>query len=206
MLRQLYFLIAVFGSLMLTHQSAAAAPTVYTCPNVQVGGEGAPAFTSPSVYSDCYMDFGSLTFATVRMVYAPPIIDFDANYREEFSPQPSYSINAGTFGGEVEDAAFENMGSGYSGNCVNDMNPTNSLGNSLQATANDVYCGRVTSGTGESIWVRATFNGTTFTSPLIVTNAASAAPPSVPVPTLPLFGLLSLGGLIGLFGTRKLKR
>ena len=206
MLRQLYFLIAVFGSLMLTHQSAAAAPTVYTCPNVQVGGEGAPAFTSPSVYSDCYMDFGSAGSATIRMAYAPPVIEFDANYREEFSPQPSYSINAGTFGGELEDAAFENMGSGYSGNCVNDMNPTSSNDGTLEATANDVYCGRVTSVTGESLWVRATFNGTTFTSPLIVTNAASAAPPSVPVPTLPLFGLLSLGGLIGLFGTRKLKR
>ena len=204
MLRQLYFLIAVFGSLMLTHQSAAAAPTVYTCPNVQVGGEGAPAFTSPSVYSDCYMDFGSAAFATIRMAYAPPVIEFDANYREEFSPQPSYSINAGTY--EDENFSFENMGSGYSGNCVNDMNPTSSNEGEIEATANDVYCGRVTSGTGESIWVRATFNGTTFTSPLIVTNAASAAPPSVPVPTLPLFGLLSLGGLIGLFGTRKLKR
>jgi hypothetical protein len=192
---------------MLTHQSADAAHDVYTCPNVQVGGEGAPGFTYPSVYSDCYMDFVTDGFAIPRMTYASGDISLDANYREEFSPQPSYTIKVGTYTATATSYAFENMGSGYSGNCVNDMNNTTSLlVGVLTATQYDVYCGRLTSGTGESVWLRATFDGWAFTSPLIVTNAASAAPPSVPVPTLPLFGLLSLGGLIGLFGTRKLKR
>ena len=39
-----------------------------------------------------------------------------------------------------------------------------------------------------------------------VTFKMITQPPSVPVPTLPLLGLLSLGGLIGFFGLRKLKK
>jgi len=37
-------------------------------------------------------------------------------------------------------------------------------------------------------------------------SAAAPSEPAIPVPTLPLFGLLTLGGLLGLFGLRKLKQ
>lgn len=37
-------------------------------------------------------------------------------------------------------------------------------------------------------------------------SVAAVAAPSTPVPTLPLFGLLTLGGLLGFFGLRKLKQ
>ena len=38
------------------------------------------------------------------------------------------------------------------------------------------------------------------------TASGSVVAPATPVPTLPLFGLLTLGGLLGLFGLRKLKK
>ena len=38
------------------------------------------------------------------------------------------------------------------------------------------------------------------------TASGSVAAPPTPVPALPLFGLLTLGGLLGLFGLRKLKK
>ena len=42
------------------------------------------------------------------------------------------------------------------------------------------------------------------TYPIEITSVAT--PAATPVPTLPLFGLLTLGGLLGLFGLRKLKQ
>ena len=209
MVHRLRFLIAIFGLLFLSYQPATAspAPTLYTCPNVQVGVAGAVAV--PAVYSDCYMDFTYLTGPRIITMFynagtTPATIEIEGAEKSFFVPQPSYSVSTGTYG--EADALLENMGSGYSGNCVNDMDPTISRTTTdLPSNAGDVYCARVSNTAGESLWIRATFNGTTFTSPLAVTNAASAAP-SVPVPTHPLLGLLSLGGLIGLFGIRKLKK
>ncbi len=46
-----------------------------------------------------------------------------------------------------------------------------------------------------------------WSNPVAVASAPSAtAPSATPVPALPLFGLLTLGGLLGLFGLRKLKQ
>ena len=159
--------------------------TVYDCPNVQV----ALIDELPAVYSDCYLDFIGTGPAIPVMLASGSNIGFTAGPAENLTPPPSYSVNVGTYDAGAADSALENMGCGYSGNCVNDMDPT--LPETLllfNVSADDVFCARLSSGaagaTGGSVWIRATFNGTTFLSPLIVTNA----PPSdsegdgVPVP------------------------
>ena len=131
------------------------------------------------LYSDCYLDFIGTGPQIPAMFAAGSNIGITVGPADAdgFNPPPSYSVNVGTYDVGAPDSTLENMGSGYSGNCVNDMDPT------LPATAvlfnvnaDDVFCARISSGaasaTGGSLWIRATFNGTTFLSPLIVTNAA----------------------------------
>ena len=168
-------LTAALGLLTLSFQQATLA-TVYECPNVQVGllGGGLPA-----VYSDCYLDFIGTGPRIPTMFASGPNIGVTFYPAADFTPPASYGVNVATYD-RVADSRLQNMGSGYSGNCVNDMDPTpGTLGNLLllNVSADDVFCARLSSGAASAtgaLWIRATFNGTTFLSPLIVTNT----PPS----------------------------
>ena len=162
------------GLLTLAFQQTTFA-TVYDCPNVQVAGNSDAFF----LYSDCYLDFIGTGPQIPAMFAAGSNIGITVGPADAdgFNPPPSYSVNVGTYDVGAPDSTLENMGSGYSGNCVNDMDPTLPATAALfNVNADDVFCARISSGaasaTGGSLWIRATFNGTTFLSPLIVTNAA----------------------------------
>ena len=164
-------LTAALGLLTLSFQQATLA-TVYECPNVQAGLYG----ELPAVYSDCYLDFMG-TGPRIPMMFASgPYIGGTVPAAADFTPPASYGVNVATYD-TVADSRLQNMGSGYSGNCVNDMDPTPGTLGPLNASADDVFCARLSSGAASAtgaLWIRATFNGTTFLSPLIVTNT----PPS----------------------------
>ena len=129
----------------------------------------------------------------------------------DFDPMPVGDIPIGTsFNGL--DFVVEDMGPNYTGTC-NDMaalNPTN-LG-SVPRVDGNVYCGRISNTEGNSVWLRGTVDaaGSTWKDPIVLTNQPGVGTPyspasTVPVPILPFWGLLSLAGLMGLFGFRKLR-
>ena len=76
----------------------------------------------------------------------------------------------------------------------------------------NVYCARLSNIEGNQLWLRGTVDvaGNTWKDPIVLTNQPGVGTPyrpasTVPVPVLPFWGLLSLAGLIGLFGFRKLR-
>ena len=76
----------------------------------------------------------------------------------------------------------------------------------------NVYCARISNIEGNQLWLRGTVDvaGNTWKDPIVLTNQPGVGTPyyakaTVPVPVLPFWGLLSLAGLIGLFGFRKLR-
>ena len=76
----------------------------------------------------------------------------------------------------------------------------------------NVYCARISNIEGNQLWLRGTVDvaGNTWKDPIVLTNQPGVGTPyrpasTVPVPVLPFWGLLSLAGLTGLFGLRKLR-
>ena len=197
-------LVALFVCLSAPTTSA----QVNTCPNVQVG---TLLTTDPAVYSDCGLDVGgSLNTPALAYDVAPNsrmeaiLMGIPAN----FSPSPA-PIDLGGYTAR----SIINAGSGYTGDCSDQTYTMNVDFLSSAASSGDVICARFNAVDPEAIWIRGEWNGTTFVNPLAVTNmnvsagsSSSSSSAATAVPTLPLFGVMLLGGLLGLFGLRKLKQ
>lgn len=180
--------LALTGGLSGTVQAQAPGP----CPNVQTG-----TYSSyPHFYSDCTVSsVGPGLIPAVGAVETEVTFALD---NQGFDPAPGASVPVG----QLDDSFIVSMGTDYTGNCT-EVQQGSSAGNpSLEDDT--VYCAIVATTGGDKIYNRGTWTGTAWTNIQVLSDAISATPTSVPA--LPLFGLLSLGGLLGLFGARRLGR
>ena len=139
------------------------------------------------------------------------LVGIRGRFPGDFDPTPVGDVPIGTEWDGL-DFVVEDMGPNYTGTC-NDMAasiPTLSGDPSL--VDGNVYCARLSNIEGNQLWLRGTVDvaGNTWKDPIVLTNQPGVGTPyrpasTVPVPVLPFWGLLSLAGLIGLFGFRKLR-
>ena len=200
MLKPSGFILALFAMF----STSVLAQDLRVCPNVQVGvADGLPV-----IYSDCTMDIAGtdnyilLGFGEGDSATAP----FPA---DDATSGPIGNVTVGT---HSADAVTEDMGPNYTGTC-NDMAasiPTFSA--AVPTVDGNVYCARWSNTEGNQLWLRGTVDvaGRTWKDPIVLTNQPGVGTPyspktTVPVPVLPFWALLSLAGLIGLFGFRKFR-
>ena len=209
MLKPSAFILALFAMF----SPSVLAQDLRVCPNVQVG----EAFTSggrkPAIYSDCSIEAGGEIGLYPLMYFDGTSVVLNGFGSTIITPRPVGDVPFGEYDGA--DYVLENMGPNYSGTC-NDMAapiPTNVDFVPTVATVDgNVYCGRFSNTEGNQVWLRSTVDvaGNTWKDPIVLTNKPGVGTPyspkaTVPVPVLPFWGLLSLAGLIGLFGFRKLR-
>ena len=199
---------ALIVALFAMFSTSVLAQDLRVCPNVQVG----VVVGGPAIYSDCTMQpvGGGLQFHILLTPFGGGVIS-DGALPSEFDPAPTGDVPFGTEWDGL-DWATEDMGPNYTGTC-NDMAasiPTLSGDPSL--VDGNVYCARFSNIEGNQLWLRGTVDvaGNTWKDPIVLTNQPGVGTPyrpasTVPVPVLPFWGLLSLAGLIGLFGFRKLR-
>ncbi len=104
------------------------------------------------------------------------------------------------------------MGPNYTGTCNDMVASIPTITGGIPQVDGNVYCARLSNIEGNQLWLRGTVDvaGNTWKDPIVLTNQPGVGTPyyakaTVPVPVLPFWGLLSLAGLIGLFGFRKLR-
>ena len=205
---------ALIVALFAMFSTSVLAQDLRVCPNVQVGEVAPPAFVSsaPSIYSDCNMEPVDGGDGLHVFMAFDNLVGMEGGFPGEFDPTPVGDVPIGT---EYDglDFVVEDMGPNYTGTC-NDMVasiPTNTEGGIPRVDGN-VYCARISNIEGNQLWLRGTVDvaGNTWKDPIVLTNQPGVGTPyrpasTVPVPVLPFWGLLSLAGLIGLFGFRKLR-
>ena len=127
-----------------------------------------------------------------------------------FDPTPTGDVPVGEFDGL--DLAVEDMGPNYTGTCSDMAASIPTISDDPSLVDGNVYCTRLSNTEGNQVWLRGTADvaGNTWKDPIVLTNQPGVGTPyrpasTVPVPVLPFWGLLSLAGLIGLFGFRKLQ-
>jgi len=196
---------ALIVALFAMFSTSVLAQDLRVCPNVQVGEWDSSA---PSIYSDCTMepvDGGDGLHVFMGFVDS---VGMEGGLPGDFDPTPVGDVPIGT---EYDGLGFgvENMGPNYTGTC-NDM--VASITNGIPLVDGNVYCARISNIEGNQLWLRGTVDvaGNTWKDPIVLTNQPGVGTPyrpasTVPVPVLPFWGLLSLAGLIGLFGFRKLR-
>ena len=204
MLKPSAFILAFFA----LFSTSVLAQDLRVCPNVQVGEWGG----LPAIYSDCTMEpVGGGDGLYVLMGFGDTLVGMEGGAPSDFDPTPVGDVPVGTEFDDL-DRATEDMGPNYTGTC-NDMAapiPSETLG--IPQVDGNVYCGRLSNIEGNQVWLRGTADvaGNTWKDPIVLTNQPGVGTPyrpkaTVPVPVLPFWGLLSLAGLIGLFGFRKLR-
>jgi hypothetical protein len=199
-------LLAAFSASMFAN--SVLSQTLSSCPNVTIGATTSGA----AIYSDCSLSVGSTAGYHPTMAFFDGTrINQNAYPANNFTPAPAGDVPIGQFDGQ--DRVAEDMGVGYTGNCTDMTSPYPTTPSSaLQAVDGHVYCYRITNSAGNSLWIRGTADiaGSTWLSPLVITNQAVVVTPSptagTPVPTLPLFGLGILVSVLGLFGLSKLRQ
>ena len=200
---------ALIVALFAMFSTSVLAQDLRVCPNVQVGEWDSSA---SSIYSDCTMEpVGGGDGLHVFMGFVD-LVGLEGGPPGDFDPTPVGDVPIGT---EYDglDFVVEDMGPNYTGTC-NDMVasiPTKPEGGIPRVDGN-VYCARISNIEGNQLWLRGTVDvaGNTWKDPIVLTNQPGVGTPyrpasTVPVPVLPFWGLLSLAGLIGLFGFRKLR-
>ena len=200
---------ALIVALFAMFSTSVLAQDLRVCPNVQVGEWDSSA---SSIYSDCTMEpVGGGDGLYVFMGF-DNLVGMEGGLPGDFDPTPVGDVPIGT---EYDglDFVVEDMGPNYTGTC-NDMVasiPTKPEGGIPRVDGN-VYCARISNIEGNQLWLRGTVDvaGNTWKDPIVLTNQPGVGTPyrpasTVPVPVLPFWGLLSLAGLIGLFGFRKLR-
>ena len=205
MLKPSAFILALFA----LFSTSVLAQDLRVCPNVQVGEYVNGANLAPAIYSDCSLEtvYGS---GNLTMRFDGTSVRFNDFFPDVFDPRPVGDAPFGKW--DRADYVVENMGPNYTGTC-NDMAapiPSEILG--IPQVDGNVYCGRFSNTEGNQVWLRGTVDvaGNTWKDPIVLTNQPGVGTPyrpasTVPVPVLPFWGLLSLAGLIGLFGFRKLR-
>ena len=213
MLKPSAFILALFA----LFSTSVLAQDLRVCPNVQVGeyvygANSVIALLTPAIYSDCSIEpAGGGISDHVVLAFDTPLVGLGVVAAPIFGTTPVGDVPLGVANGL--DAVVEDMGPNYSGTC-SDMAasiPTLSLANPSLVNGN-VYCARLSNIEGNQVWVRGTADvaGNTWKDPIVLTNQPGVGTPyrpasTVPVPVLPFWGLLSLAGLLGLLGFRKLR-
>ena len=204
MLKPSAFILAFFA----LFSTSVLAQDLRVCPNVQVGEWGG----LPAIYSDCTMEpVGGGDGLYVLMGFGDTLVGMEGGAPSDFDPTPVGDVPVGTEFDDL-DRATEDMGPNYTGTC-NDMAASiPSTGTNLVSVDGNVYCTRISNKEGNQLWLRGTLDwaGNTWKDPIVLTNQPGVGTPyrpkaTVPVPVLPFWGLLSLAGLMGLFGFRKLR-
>jgi hypothetical protein len=206
MLKPSAFILALFAMF----STSVLAQDLRVCPNVQVG-ETIIYGVSPSIYGDCSTPRGGGSSAHWTMISAAPFVLLSGLSPADFNPTPVGDVPVGER--DRADFVVENMGPNYTGTC-SDM--AASIPSDLDGFASrvdgSVYCGRISTIEGHQLWLRGTVDvaGNTWKDPIVLTNKPGVGTPyspkaTVPVPVFPFWGLLSLAGLIGLFGFRKFR-
>jgi hypothetical protein len=204
MLKPSAFILALFAMF----SPSVLAQDLGVCPNVQVGEYVDGANLAPAIYSDCSIEAGGkihpLMYFDGTSVF---LSGFDSDF---FTPRPVGDVPFGEYDGA--DYVLENMGPNYSGTCNDMAAPIPTITAQLPTADGNVYCGRFSNTEGNQLWLRGTVDvaGNTWKDPIVPTNQPGVGTPSspkatVPVPVFPFWGLLSLAGLIGLFGFRKFR-
>jgi hypothetical protein len=203
MLKPSAFILALFA----LFSTSVLAQDLRVCPNVQVG----EWLGSPSIYSDCTLqpNGGGAQFHIFMSVFGGDVYS-DGDLPDGFDPTPTGDVPFGEFDGL--DYATEDMGPTYTGTCSDMAASIPTLSADPSLVDGNVYCARLSNTEGNQLWVRGTADvaGNTWKDPIVLTNQPGVGTPyrpasTVPVPVLPFWGLLSLAGLIGLFGFRKLR-
>ena len=209
MLKPSAFILALFAMF----STSVLAQDLRVCPNVQVGEWLSPPAIYSVIYSDCTTQVsGGGPALHVMLANISGLVFSGARFPDDFDPTPTGDVPFGEYDGL--DMVAEDMGPNYTGTC-SDMAasiPTLDINNPPFAVDGNVYCGRTSNIEGNQLWVRGTADvaGNTWKDPIVLTNQPGIGTPyyakaTVPVPVLPFWGLLSLAGLIGLFGFRKLR-
>ena len=205
MLKPSAFILALF----VMFSPSVLAQDLRVCPNVQVGEYVNGANLAPAIYSDCSLEtvYGS---GNLTMRFDGTSVRFNDFFPDVFDPRPVGDVPFGKW--DELDFVVENMGPDYTGtcDCMAASIPTDS--GSAPTVDGNVYCARSSNIEGNQVWLRGTVDvaGNTWKDPIVLTNQPGVGTPyrpasTVPVPVLPFWGLLSLAGLIGLFGFRKLR-
>ena len=209
MLKPSAFILALFAMF----STSVLAQDLRVCPNVQVGEITVGPNTRPAIYSDCSVEAFIGPGLHVFLAFDGTQVGVDG-YDLGFDPTPVGDVPVGEYNNG--DLATEDMGPNYTGTC-NDMAasiPT--INSGIPQVDGNVYCGRLSNFEGNQVWLRGTLDvaGNTWKDPIVLTNQPGVGTPyspaaspaaTVPVPVLPFWGLLSLAGLMGLFGFRKLR-
>ena len=207
MLKPSAFILALFAMF----SPSVLAQDLRVCPNVQVGEAFTGGGREPAIYSDCSIEAGGEIGLYPLMYFDGTSVVLNGLGSTIITPGPVGDVPFGEYDGA--DYVLENMGPNYSGTC-NDMAspiPTLTL-SQLPIADGNVYCTRLSNIEGNQLWIRGTLDvaGNTWKDPIVLTNQPGIGTPyspkaTVPVPVLPFWGLLSLAGLIGLFGFRKFR-
>lgn len=178
------------------------AQALSACPNPVVGARDGAA---SAVYSDCTMEVGSNVYHVGLYEGSGGNVGSQGYLAPDLSPLPAGDEPVGQFDGVT--LQVEDFGVGYTGTCA-EMTSTSP---SLPLADQHVYCGRIGNTEGNFVFARGTWNAgtSTFSSPLVVTNQPGVGTPLAQavtaVPSLSLFALLGLSGLMGWVGLRRVK-
>jgi hypothetical protein len=204
MLKPSAFILALFAMF----STSVLAQDLRVCPNVQVG----KWLSLPSIYSDCTIqpNGGGFEFPVMMAFSVPNGVYINGSAPAELDPTPTGDVPFGEFDGL--DMVAEDMGPNYTGTCSDMAASIPTSGSNPSSVDGNVYCSRFSNTEGNQVWLRGTVDvaGNTWKDPIVLTNQPGVGTPyrpkaTVPVPVLPFWGLLSLAGLIGLFGFRKLR-
>lgn len=191
-------LMLLFSALSQSTWSA----TLYSCPNVAVdttSGNG------PAIYSNCVVTIPTYGEQFVFLAALGDRTELDAEDTDimpDLSPPASPELNLGTW--DEQDSAQEDMGPNYTGDCTDMASPIPTATGDIDLVAGNTVCVRVSLTDMSSLWIRGTWTGATFTSPMYATNSPKAKP-AQPVPVMPALGFIVLGGLLAFSGLRKIQ-
>ena len=206
MLKPSAFILALFAMF----SPSVLAQDLRVCPNVQVGEIFTGGSRKPAIYSDCSIEVGGEIGLHLLMYFDGTSVFLNGFDPTIIDPRPVGDAPFGKW--DRADYVVENMGPNYTGtcDCMAASIPTDL--NDVSMVDGNVYCGRFSNTEGNQVWLRSTVDvaGNTWKDPIVLTNKPGVGTPyspkaTVPVPVLPFWGLLSLAGLIGLFGFRKLR-
>ncbi len=164
---------------------------IATCPGSMVGD----SIVGSVVYSDC--GFTGPVYLGMGRVPGPLNVALDVAPGNVLVPSPSGFVDKGA----VSSTYFVplDMGTSYSGDCSEVAYTPGGPLSGPASVDSHVYCGRMQGANG-SIYIRATWNdtGSEFSAPSVVHEVQSQA-----VPSMSIYGLVILAGLLGLLGMRQ---
>jgi hypothetical protein len=165
-----------------------------SCPGIQSGvldGQNIKA-----VYGDCAVDGYSAEiylYPTLYFDVGLNIVGVTAPPAVSLNPAPAALLKLGVLG----DFGLKNVGVNYAGNCEEVTATEASLAGQEGAT----YCGWYANDvSGSRLLLKATLMNGALSNATFAHNVPTSAGNFSPVPTMPVYLLLALSGLLGLLG------